>query len=169
MDLIDSVEFALAVAALAVSLGALIPIIRQAYLDRVSPWPYDVVFVGRLKDPIGPWIIALAFRFKNHTRNEAFFEVRFGGEGVFGRELPFHISVWPSQEKVGLYLPVAGGASREVRISPFGPQDTRKLARWTLTIIEYSHRNRPVTLQWPADLGRYTDGFATDIPNPPSR
>ena len=61
------------------------------------------------------------------------------------------------------------GASREVRISPFGPQDTRKLERWTLTIIGYSHRNRPVTLQWPGDLGRYTDGFATDIPNPPSR
>ncbi len=95
--------------------------------------------------------------------------MRFGGEGVSAGSSPFHISVWPSQEKVGLYLPVAGGASREVRISPFGPQDTRKLERWTLTIIEYSHRNRPVTLQWPADLGRYTDGFATDIPNPPPR
>ncbi|MGP8077202.1 MAG: hypothetical protein ACLP78_00800 [Thermoplasmata archaeon] len=168
MGLIDSVEFALAIAALAVSLAALFPIIRQAYLDRVSPWPYEVVFVGRLKDPIGPWIIALAFRFKNHTRNEAFFEVRLSGEGIFGRELPFYISVWPSQEKVGIYLPVAPSASREVRISPFGPQDSRNLKSWTLSIIEYSHRNRPIVLAWPGNLDHYADGFATDIPVPPS-
>jgi hypothetical protein len=169
MDIINSVEFTLSVAALAVSLGTLLPIIRQAYLDRVSPWPYDLVFAGHLKDPIEPWRIELAFRFKNHTRNEAFFEVRLGVEGVSDPETPSHISVWPSQEKVGLYLPVAGGASREVQISPFGRQDRRMLKHWTLIIIEYSHRNRPATWQWPEDLDHYTSGFTTDIPEPQSR
>lgn len=169
MDFLGWIEFAVAIAALGVSLGALVPMIWQWYLDRLSPWPYRVVFVGRLEDPIGPWIIVLAFRFENHTRTEAFFEVRLLGEQMTGHEVPFHVSVWPSQERIGLYLPVAPGASREVRVSPFGPQDTRKLNHWNLTVMEYAHRNRPITLEWPQDLNQFADGIATDIPTPPSR
>ena len=105
MDLIDSVEFALWVAALAVPLGASFPIIRQAYLDRVSPWLYRCRLRRAPQGPYRALDYRTRFPIQEPYRNEAFFEVRFGGEGVFGRELPFHISVWPSQRKVGPHLP----------------------------------------------------------------
>jgi hypothetical protein len=169
MEWLTGIEVALAIAALAVSIAALVPTAYQAYLDRVAVWPYKVVFLGRPKDPIGPWMIHLAFRVANPTSSEAFFEIRMIGAGTNVREVPHYISVWPSQERPGLYVVVPPKASREIRVSPFGPQDQRKIPEWTLSIIEYSHRHRPIDLRWPDDLDRMIDVIATDIPVPPSR
>jgi hypothetical protein len=169
MAWVSSAEIALAIAALAVSLATLVPIAYQSYLDHWSAWPYDIVFVGRLRDPVAPWMPTLGFRFKNRTRAEAFFEVRISGDGIARPLLPGHISVWPSREEAGLYVPIPPRTSREIRILPFGPQYGTIPPRWTLTLVEYTHRRRPVVLQWPTDLDSSVETLATDIPVPPSK
>lgn len=129
---------------------------------------------GRLKDPIGPWVIALAFRFENHTTREAFFEIRWTSldDDALSRMLvgvlPNFVSVWPSQEKVGLWLPVPPKSSREVRVSPFDLSPSNRPAKWNLAIVEYRHREKPVTLKWPEDLDKQVDILATEIPQPTS-
>jgi len=168
LDWVGWLELILGVVAVLVGLAVLLPAAYQAYLDRVSCWPYDTPFIGRLKDPVGPWVIVLAFRFDNRTTREAFFEVRCILEGSPYLLVPDYTSVWPSQEKVGLYVSVPPKASREIRVSPFGPQSHLRPTVWSLRIVEYRHRKKPVTLNWPADLDKLVDMLATDIPPPTS-
>lgn len=168
MDWLTWVQLGLAIAALAVSLIVLGVAAHQVYLDRVAAWPYETPFIGRLKNPIGPWMVDLAFRFGNRTSSEAFFEVRYTPEGDTQHFLPRHMSVWPSQERVGYWVAVPPKASREIRVSPFDPPSVPMPSRWTLTIIEYRHRDLPVVLRWPEDLDKPVDMLATDIPPPTS-
>ncbi len=168
MDWLGWVQIGLAITALAVGIAALVPVVWQSYLDRLSRWPYDVTFQGLLRDPVGPWHKPFGFRVRNRTTQTAFFEVRITGKGMPGAEVPFHISVWPSRDDVKLYLEIPPKVWREVRVRPFGPQDPRSLPTWTLSFTEFYHRERPERFDWPHDLNRPIDEIATEIPRPPS-
>lgn len=163
----DWLLLVLAVVAVLEGLAVLIPAGYQLYLDRWSKWPYDTPFIGRLQSA-SPWEIALAFRFDNTTSKEAFFEVRYLLEGDSRRFLPHQTSVWPSQEKVGLWVSVPPKSSREIRVNPFGPEYGELPGKWTIQIVEYRHRMKPVILGWPKELDRLVDIAATDIPPPTS-
>jgi hypothetical protein len=168
MDWVGWLQVVLAVVAVTLGLAVLIPAAYQAYLDRCAKWPYETPFIGRLRDPIGPWMITLAFRFDNLTTREAFFEVGYTLPADTRRFYPDHISVWPSMEKVGYWVSVPPKSSREIRVEPFGLNYLKLPEAWVLTILEYRHRTKPIVLEWPKDLDRLVDMVATDIPPPTS-
>jgi len=167
LDWVGWLELVLGVVAVLVGLAVLVPAAYQAFLDRWSKWPYETPFVGRLRDT-SPWMITLAFRFDNLTTREAFFEVRYILTGDDRRFLPSHTSVWPSQEKTGLWIPVPPRSSREIRVVPFGSNYGELPPSWVIQIVEYRHRMKPVVLKWPPDLNNLVDMAATDIPPPTS-
>ncbi len=165
IDWFDWLQLLLAVVAVTLGLFVLVPAAYQYYLDRWSKWPYETPFIGRLRDTI-PWMITLAFRFDNPTTREAFFEIRYILHEDTRRFLPFHTSVWPSQEKAGIWLSGPPKSSREIRVTPFGPQYGELPEKWTIQIVEYRHRSKPLVLRWPEDLNKLVDMSATDIPPP---
>ena len=163
--------------ALGAAIVALIPVLVQFYFDKISKWPYLVIFQGLLKDitvyPNSPHK-TFAFRIRNRTSQTAFFQIRIDlephsmdEEGRTVPEIPQYIGVWPSKEESKLYIEVPPKVWREIRIMPFGPQDTRDLSKWSLLFTEYYHGNRQVTYNWPSDLDVLIGVSATDIPTPP--
>jgi hypothetical protein len=89
------------------------------------------------------------------------------GEGVFGLEVPSHVSVWPSQEETKLYLVIPPLVWREATVRPFQVSDQRKLEHWTFQVTEFYHHGAPQRWQWPEELNRPVELIATDIPSPP--
>ena len=172
LDWVGWLELVLGAVAVLLGLAVLLPAAYQAYLDHCSDWPYETPFIGRPHDPIGPWVIVLAFRFENLTTREAYFEIRYtslddnSAYAHLALVLPSHVSVWPSQEKVGLWLTIPPKSSREVRVSPFSPSFSDHPEKWSLSIVEYRHRKKPVVLRWPEDLDKPVNMLATDIPMP---
>lgn len=165
MDLLALAEAGLSVGASVLSIIALYPVARQAYRDHMARWPYEVRFGGLLKQPAPSFPKSFRFQVKNLTSKPAYFTIRTRF-GDIHNEVPFHVSVWPTQEKVALYLTVPPREERVLGVSPFGPQRLDLPTEWKLAVGEYFHPKSELLYAWPADLNLPVQERAEEIPTP---
>ena len=130
-------------------LGALFPIIRQASLYRVSPWPsQSAVYVGRLKRTYRALDYRTRFPIqepysKRGVLRGALWQSRRLGQG----SSPSTFRSGRPKKRSASTSPVTGGClKRGANLSVRAPGHAEAQALDSYH-HRYSHRNRPVTLQ----------------------
>lgn len=161
------VALVVAIVGTIVGLLTLLPVLRQQRLDATDPWPFEIDPIGSTSDTITPNLPVLKIRFRNRSLETAYFMLACGSDDLrFGFHRPSHVSIWPTGETWKLYLEIPPRVWREVRISPFAPNQLQPES-WTLQVWEFYHgKASPKSFRWPDELRKPLKEPAQYLPEP---